>query len=144
MAGGITIQKRGDFGIDQSVKKYASFRKTIPKIIATNSVNHFKKGFSKGGGQTNDSKSGWAARKTNRGAGRNILVKTSTLQRDIQSLRVDFDAIVIGTSSITSNYAMVHNEGLGHQTKREFIGDSDSLNNKNIKSIENDLDKVFR
>jgi len=144
MAGGITIQKRGSFGIDQSIKQYASFRKTIPKIIAINSVNHFKLGFSKGGGQTNASKSGWEARKTNRDAGRNILIKTATLQRDVQTLRVDFDAIVIGTSSITNNYAMVHNEGLGSQTKREFIGDSDSLNNKNIKLIENHLDKVFR
>jgi len=144
MAGAITIRKVGNFGIDRSIKKYASFRNTIPKIIAVNSVNHFKQGFAKGGGQTNDSLSGWAARKSNRGAGRNILVKTSTLQRDVQSLRVDFDAIVIGISSITSNYALAHNEGLGKQTKREFVGDSDSLDNKNVKLIETDLDKIFK
>lgn len=135
----------GTFPNMATMVRYQGFKKSVPKIIAVNSVNHFKKGFEKGGGQTNASKSGWAVRKSNRdNQGRNILVKTSTLQRDVQSLRVDFDAIVIGTSNITNKYAKPHNEGISPQTQREFIGDSDALNISNLKIIETNLDKIWQ
>lgn len=103
------IKTRGDFKLDESNKEYARFKKRIPRVIAVNSVQHFKKGFSKGGKQTDGSKSGWTKRQYRKGG--NTLVKTSTLQRDIQVKRASFKKIVVGTSNLTSKYAEIHNKG---------------------------------
>lgn len=185
----ITLKRKGDFKLDKSVKEYSRFKKRIPNILATTTVNHFKKGFSKGGKQTNDSKSGWKPRKKvwskKEKGSRNILVKTGTLQRDIQKKQATFKSIKVGTGNITSDYAEIHNKGgvinhpggtnYGFRTKRdasagkisflksgkgylvlgktkahripipkrEFIGDSDSLDKKNLVSLRKGLDKVF-
>lgn len=137
----ITLKMKGDFELDKSVKAYSKFKKRIPNILATNTVNHFKKGFTQGGKQTNDSIGGWKKRKHRKGG--NILVETGTLQRDIQKKKVSFLSTIIGTSNITSDYAEVHNTGSGSMPKREYIGDSDSLDKKNLLSLRKGLDKVF-
>ena len=105
----VSVQVKGDFGIKESVQKYAKFKKNIPRIIGVNSVNHFKKGFSKGGGQTNASKSGWEQRQHRKGG--NTLVKRGVLQKDIRLKKAKFEQTVVGTSNITKNYAEIHNEG---------------------------------
>ena len=105
----ISFKRTGDFKLDESNKEYGRFRKRIPNILATNSVNHFKKGFKKGGGQTEGSKGGWKGRQHRQGG--NLLVKTGALQRDIQKKQVRFERIVVGTSSITAKYAEIHNQG---------------------------------
>lgn len=105
----ITITKKGDFKLDESVKKFNQFKKTIPKILANNSVNHFKKGFSQGGKQTNNSLSGWKSRQFRKGG--NTLIKTGVLQKDIQKKVVSFPRIVVGTTNVTSDYAEIHNKG---------------------------------
>lgn len=171
----LILKKTGDFKLDISVKEYARFRKRIPNILATNSVNHFKKGFTKGGKQTNESIGGWKSRINRKGG--NTLVKTGTLQRDIQKRSVRFESIKVGTSSITQKYAQIHNEGgtiritakmrkffwsqyketgqtfwknmALHKSdtitipKRNFIGDSSSLDKINELSLRKGLDKVF-
>ncbi len=171
----ITLKKKGDFKLDKSVKAYSKFKKRIPNILATNTVNHFKKGFTTGGKQTNDSIGGWKERQHRKGG--NTLVKTGTLQRDIQKRKVSFPQIIVGTSSVTSDYAQINNEGgtiritekmrkffwsQFYETKdvfwknlalhkgstitipkREYIGDSDSLDKKNLLSLRKGLDKVF-
>jgi len=171
----ITLKKKGDFKLNESVKRYGKFKKRIPNILATNSVNHFKKGFSKGGKQTNDSLSGWKTRDHRQGG--NTLVKTGKLQRDIQKRQVRFERTVVGTSNITSEYAEIHNNGgtiritsgmrkffwaqfydtkdeywkgmALHKgstitiPKREFIGESDSLDKKNELSLRKGLNEVF-
>lgn len=105
----VTFKKTGDFELDKSVKQYDRFKKRIPTILATNAVNHFKKGFSQGGKQTNNSLSGWKDRQHRKGG--NVLVKTGILQKDIQKKIVSFLRIVVGTTSITSEYAEIHNQG---------------------------------
>lgn len=138
----VAFKRKGDFELGKSVKAYSKFRKVIPNVLAVNSVNHFKKGFTQSGKQTNDSIGGWKPRKTRKGG--NILVKTGALQRDIQKTKVSFISTIIGTSSITSDYAEVHNEGTGKMPQREFIGESDSLDKINMLSLRKGLDKVFK
>lgn len=106
------FKKKGDFKLKQSLKNYERFKTVIPILLANEAENHFKKGFTKGGGQTNLSKTGWKERQFTKGKGkRNILVGRGTLQRDIQKRRISFNTIVIGTSSLTSKYADIHNKG---------------------------------
>ena len=171
----VSITKKGDFDLDKSEKAYSRFKKRIPKIMANNSVNHFKKSFTNQGGQTNESKGGWKSREFPEGG--NTLVQRGTLQKDLQTIRATFNSTLVGTSNTTSEYAEIQNEGgvitvtdkmrkffwaKYYDTKKEFwkgmalhkgstvtipkrnyIGDSDSLDVKNLVSLRKELDKVF-
>ena len=108
----MTVKKKGDFEFDKMQKKYERFKRKIPNILGTMAENHFKGGFSKSGGQTNDSKGGWKDRVYTKGVGkRNILVDTGTLQKDIAKRKVSFRETVVGTSNLTKDYAEIQNEG---------------------------------
>lgn len=141
----MSIKRIGNgFEFDKSLSAYKSFKQKAPKVIANNSLNHFLEGFRKGGGQTDDSKGGWTARGSSapRNQGRAILVDTGALRRSIHALKISFKEIIIGTTGIP--YADRHNEGLVGMPKREFIGDSKELNEKNKKILVNLLSKVFK
>lgn len=114
--------------------EFAKLKTTLPRIIANAAKNHFLEGFRVGGGKTDKSRGGWAARKANarRNQGRALLVDKGTLRRDIDVRRTDFDNIVVGTQ--TANYATYINEGTAHMPAREFIGNSQELN-RNIKKM---------
>ena len=103
------------------------------KVVGNASKNHFIKGFSQGGKQTDESKTGWQRRKveTSKTRGRGILVGLGGghLWRDITVLSVTGDTIIIGTSRI--QYAARHNQGLDGMPQREFIGPSGELEEVN-------------
>jgi len=106
------FKKIGDFKMKQTLKQYQGFVQRVPVLLANETENHFKMGFTKGGGQTNASKSGWPERQFTRGEGkRNTLIGRGTLQRDILKRSVNFQRIVVGTSSLTNKYADIHNKG---------------------------------
>ena len=128
------------FEFDKTQAEYRKFKATAPKIIANNSHNHFLLGFRKGGRQTDDSKSGWAARE-NVDSGRAILVKTGALRDSLKIIKETFQEIIIGTTRIL--YADRHNEGLAGMPKREFVGDSKELNLANKNLLAKLLKKVF-
>lgn len=137
------------FEFDKSLKAYQKFKQEAPKVIANESKNHFLEGFRKGGGQTDDSKSGWRPREQSakRNSGRAILVDTGALRRSISVLKATFKEIIIGTTGIA--YADRHNEGITDRLgrampKREFIGDSKAMNEKNKKTLIKMLAKVFK
>jgi hypothetical protein len=147
----MTLKKIGKgFQFGKNIQKFNTFKLTAPKVIANNSLNWFLEGFRKGGGQTDESKSGWQPRKPRKnesGTRRSNLIKSGALRRDLQVLKAVFGKIVLGTRNIP--YATRHNEGitdrLGREMpKREFIGDSKELNEKNIKELEKMLDNVMR
>lgn len=102
-----------------------SWKRRTMKIIAEESANHFIKGFRQGGGQTDESKTGWERRQSREGAGRAILVKSGDLFQDIDVLEASETVIIIGTQRIV--YAARHNEGLVGMPQREFIGPSKEL-----------------
>ena len=139
----------GGFELDNVATRFEVFKRTAPRVIAEQSKNHFLEGFRKGGGQTNDSKSGWQARKNNaqRNSGRAILIDTGSLRRSITVLKATWQSIIIGTTRIP--YADRHNEGITDKLgrampKREFIGDSDELDKKNKTLITRLIMRVFR
>lgn len=137
------------FEFDKSLKAFHKFKEEAPKAIANQSKNHFLEGFRKGGGQTDDSKNGWRAREktAKRNVGRAILVDTGALRRSINVIKATWKEIIIGSVGVV--YAARHNEGiidrLGRaMPKREFIGDSKVLNEKNKKTLSKLLGKVFK
>jgi len=108
----VTVKIKGSFELGRVSKGYDKALLTGARKMAVNSVNHFKKGFTQGGGQTNDSKNGWKQRQFTRGSGsRNTLISTGTLQKDIKKKEVNTKRVRIGTSSLTKDYAETHNEG---------------------------------
>lgn len=155
------VTKKGNIKLTATpLEKLKVGAQTIQEI-AENSLNHYLEGFRQGGGQTDESKGGWAPRKSGE-SGRAILVKSGALWRDLDVRNITKDSIVIGTNRIP--YAAVHNEGLdvpdivprrrkalkftiGGKTyfrkrvkgfrmpKREFLGHSTELNRKNLDII---------
>jgi hypothetical protein len=107
-----SVKVNGSFGLAGSMKKWDKAESNSARLVAVNTVNHFKKGFTQGGGQTDASLSGWEPRQFTKGKGRrNTLVQTGTLQKDIRRKVVTSSRIIVGTSSITKGYADAHNEG---------------------------------
>lgn len=138
------IKQIGKYEFPENIAKFKKAKKDIPELLATNSVNHFQEGFRKGGYQTDDSSNGWQRRKReDRRKSRAILVNRGILWRDIKKKIVRFGQIIIGTSSLTSDYASVHNEGTEKMPKREFIGDSKKLTESNQRIIDKYMDKVM-
>lgn len=142
------IQRVGKgFDLGGSLARFRLLKQTLPVKLANDSVNHFKEGFTKGGGKTDASIGGWKARKRSapRNKGRALLVDTGALRRDIRPRDVSWNLIKIGAgySSRTAKYASVHNRGLGKMPKREFIGESKVLRMKNRMRIKKEMFKVF-
>lgn len=142
------IKKVGKFDFDMNSERYKKFRREIPNILATEAVNHFKEAFtpSNAGRRTDASKEGWAKKRSGEIS---YLVKSGKLVRDIQKIKLSFDEIIIGTSAMTEEYAQRHNEGITDKRgrkmpKREFIGNSKELTEKNDRTIEKELRKVFQ
>lgn len=131
------------FELDKVKRNYTKFQQDAPKVIANSSKNWFLDGFKKGGGQTDASKSGWKARlpTAKNDSGRGILIQTGALRRSIGILKASLKEIIIASTGIP--YAKRHNEGL-NMPMREYIGDSEEMNEKNIKIIVRLLEKVFR
>lgn len=117
-------------------KAILALKRDLPYLIGNEAKNHFLEGFSKGGGQTDASISGWVKRKKNtdknKKKSRALLVSSSHLRGDIDTRKTTFQEIVIGTQD--TDYGIYHNEGRYPQPKREFLGDSMILMNK-INSI---------
>lgn len=135
-----------------NIKTKADFNKVsriLPIKLAVNAEKHFRSGFEtvKGGGKTDDSLNGWDERKkTEKGPRRGILIKSGVLRRDVKQRMATFSRTIVGTSSITQDYADVHNSGLRSgrgsgfmMPKREFIGPSKVLEARNVKMIKEEL-----
>jgi len=116
------------------LKNNRRLMKILPRKIAVLSLNHYLKGFDKGGKQTNDSLSGWKARKkeTKKTRGRALLVQSGDFKRSLSILLVNKSMIKLGTNGIP--YASFHNEGSKGLPKREVLGESKILD-YNIKKL---------
>jgi phage gpG-like protein len=143
----MTIKKiSGSFNIGTKAD-FMKVARTLPIKLAVNTEKHFRRGFEQGGGQTDASKGGWAARKkSEKGGRRGILIKSGTLRRDVKQRMAIFSRIEVSTSSITQDYADVHNSGLRSgrgkgftMPQREFIGKSKELERENARIISDEL-----
>lgn len=137
----MTLKRKGDFQVDDSIKKYKIIRKTLPLILANDAKNHFIKGFRQGGGQTDKGK--WVPRKKKeKGSNRGILIFRGRLWKSITIKSATFNSIVVG--SVGVKYAERHNEGLSGMPQREFVGRSKILERNITKTIEKELGKMFK
>jgi len=136
----MSIRRVGSFKTKELGSRFNKFKREIPILLANEAELHFKEGFRKGGYQTDASRQGWKPRRSGRDRGRAILVKSADLLNDIKRRQVNERRVVVGTRNI--EYATRHNEGLGNMPQREFIGESKSLDSKNKRLIERELNKV--
>lgn len=142
------IEKRGDFDFKGLKRKLRRFKQTMPRVVASEARNHFLEGFRKGGGQTDNSRSGWQPRKpartpreAQRSQGRAILVKSGNMRDDIKARTVSFRKVTINTIHIP--YAIFHNRGDKNLPQREFIGDSKVLERKIERIVDQQLDRIL-
>lgn len=107
----------------------------IMKIAKDHYVSAFPESASqRGGGMTNNSENGWATRKQE--YTHPILVKTGNLKN---SIHIEGDCIVSETA-----YGEYHNEGVeGRLPRREFLGESDELENKIVKFLEDKIERMI-
>lgn len=136
------IKQVGKFEFDENSLKYKKFKKEIPIIVANEAVNHFKEGFlpQNAGRRTDASKDGWAKKRSGKPS---YLTLTGTM-RKLMKDKETFDIIVIKPPVESDGYAYKHNFGVEGQVKREFLGDSKELVEKNYKTIEKELAKVMQ
>lgn len=139
----------GKFKIKSKQVFNVEIKRKLPIRLAGQIERHFRQGFEKGGGQTDDSRGGWKPRK-NVDSGRGILIKSGALRRDVKQREATFNAIIVATSNTTIDYADVHNRGLRSgrgrgftMPKREFIGASKILEARNDKMIAGELKRML-
>jgi len=141
----------GKFKIKTAQQFDADIKRKLPIRLAAQAEKHFRSGFEKGGGQTDDSRGGWTARKkSEKGGRRGILIKSGTLRRDVKQRKAGFNNIEVGTSARTVAYAQVHNDGLRSgrgkgftMPQREFIGHSSVLEARNMQVIKGHLKRML-
>lgn len=86
---------------------------TLPGKAAVIAVNFFKERFRQGN-WIDTSTVTWKARKVTkrlRDKGRALLVKSGKLKRDVHKVYANHNSALISTSTITKDYAKIHNEG---------------------------------
>jgi len=114
----ISITKIGDFNFAKKLKKLERAKVDMPLLIGNITENHFKDGFVKGGGSTDENIGGWKKRKflkytrkgkvssTNNSA---ILVNSGKLKRSIRIIKKNWKEIIVGSRGL--RYASIHNRG---------------------------------
>ncbi len=135
----MSITKKGSFNLGKKLQDFNSFKRRIPVLLGNEARNHFLEGFRKSGRMTDESRSGWKARKQTRSRdrGRKLLVKTGDLRADLQRRQTSFRRTSVSINNIP--YATYHNEGAEHLPQREIIGDSKDLERKIEKIINREL-----
>lgn len=140
----MAIRRIGDWKFDELINAFEQLSDKAAKNIGQIAVNHFKEGFNKEGGQTDNSANGWAKRKQpdTKGKGRKVLTLSGDLKKSIYVKSANKDRIIIATKGI--DYAAKHNYGRGRLPQREFIGHSKKLNEKIIRFITKFVDKLLK
>jgi phage gpG-like protein len=116
--------------IHKGLNEYARRRAALPKRIANTTLNHTVDNFRKQG--FNDRVvQPWKPRKGGKDPGRAILVKSGRMRRDF-SQNVSFTRIETVNNA---PYSKRHNNGDGKMPQRKFMGESEVLNEKNKKLI---------
>jgi len=135
----LKIEKKDDILVYDipEVVKYLNDN-MLPEIMDL-ALNHYLEGFPTsntelGGGRTNISTNGWVKRQED--YNHPALVKSGRLKN---SLKIEGDSIVSETA-----YGEYHNDGVdGRLPQREFLGESDELENKIVKFIEDKLEALI-
>ena len=149
----MTIEKRGSFNLGKSIQKFKSKKRTLPKQIGKTAINFFKTNFRRGG-FVDRTLQIWEprfkrisrTRISRRFKEKATLIKSGRLWRSLGVISATFSKIVLGTRGVV--YARRHNEGLTDRlgrkmVKRQYVGDSRTLDRKIERQIFKEIDKVF-
>ena len=119
------------------------FKNNVPKIIGERARRFFELSFIKEG-FTDSGFSKWAKRKkeTKRSIGKKILSGRGFLKGSIRRTKTTPKQIRI--SSVGVAYANTHNQGIGRMPKRQFIGNSRTLEKGLQKRIEYEIRKFLK
>lgn len=134
------MAKRDEFNLKQVMRRLVNDR-TFPRRLGSVAVRHFKMSF-RNEGFTDRGLVKWKRRKGNTDPGRAVLTKTGDLKRSIKIKRASFQKIIIATSGVS--YADRHNSGTRGMPKRQFMGDSEKLEDKLKKRVLLHIKKAFR
>jgi phage gpG-like protein len=137
------------FKLDILLKNFEKVKATLPNELAEESINFFQDSFRQqgwNGGKWEEvqrripNTRAWKqATKSDRT--RAILVKTGKLRASIFKKKVSFPQIIIATGS-EAPYAIFHNKGTNKIPKRQFMGDSPRLRQKQVYLIRKRLDAL--
>ena len=123
------------FGSPRQAKLKAE--ETLPAKLGNGAVKFFRSNFDREG-FLDRSVSKWKRRKYKpRGGQKKILTVSGRLKRSIRRLQTSWGRIVIGSKDVI--YAERHNEGLAGMPKRQFIGESNTLEKALKKRIEKEI-----
>lgn len=117
-------------------------KNNVPKILGERARRFFELSFQKQG-FTDTGFNKWARRKreTKRSIGKKVLSNTGMLKKSIRRTKTTSKQIRI--SSVGIRYANIHNSGIGKMTKRQFMGNSVTLEKGLRKRIEREIKKAI-
>jgi phage gpG-like protein len=142
------------FDFDKLIEAMQKAKTDLPRLLANQAQNHFADSFKAGGWdgrpwkEVKRRQEGTPEYKYPKKKGlsrrtKPILVKSGTLRRAVSmSARVvTWDKIQL---VVDLPYAERHNEGKDGMPKRQFMGDSQALKDKQIKLINEYMEKVWK
>ena len=136
---GLKIEKKDDILVYDLPEVVKYVNDNMLGEIMELALNHYVSGFPTsntelGGGKTNISQNGWLRRQED--YTHPALVKSGHLKN---SLRIENDCIISETE-----YGEYHNDGVdGRLPQREFLGESDELEDKIVKFLEDKLEALI-
>jgi len=127
------------FNFGQIARKFKSLDLSLD--MANVAKNDFLDNFKK---ESFDGRA-WQKRKSDKQAGRNLLVKTGRLRRDVSN------SVSAGTKNsnlsytliVNNPYAEYNNEGTTRMPQRQFIGTTAELNKKLLMKINQKVNKIW-
>ena len=130
---------KNKFNFEQVLRTFKNIDLSLDmaNTAKTEFVNNFKnQGFD---GQR------WKPRKNNKDSGRNLLVKSGRLRRDvINSVNSGHKNNNLSYTLIVNNpYAIYNNEGTSKMPKRQFVGMTTTLNKKLLTKISQRVNKIW-
>ena len=134
------------FNFKKKIKEFEQLKKSLPLVVGNMAKRHFVKSF-RDGGFTDKTLDPWQKRKTrnrsdrrNPRAGRALLVDTGHMRRSVKIKSASFSSVKIGTNI---PYAKYHNNPKKARVHRQFIGNSQKLNNDILRRVRKDVKSIF-
>jgi len=134
------------FNFDRTLRQLQTVKNRLPTKIGVEALKHFQQSF-RDGGFTDANFTAWKPRKTmNKSDRRNpapraILVDSGVLKNSGRVKSADWSKVVVGFYG--TEYGTYHNQGLGNNPKRQFIGKSVSLLRKVRNLIRDEISTIL-
>jgi len=133
------MKQFGKIDLKAKLQKFYRARQSALRAIANNSVNFFKVNVFEAQGFIDVTVSRWAPKKKPEPS-RKILVKTGHGRQSIHVKSIIGTKITIEAEAYYMKY---HNEGTKNLPKRQFMGNSDTLNKQNIRIFKQKMKRVL-